>query len=172
MNTILHRINRGPLDQGLRLLPAKMDSLKARAQLLKIGLQESLLTHRQQLIGGRPIGPAAGLWQFELGGISGLLRHSMTRPHMEHLCKHYGLPLESLMIWRKIRQDDELAAAVARLNLWWHSAPMPDIDDEEASWQYYLFCWRPGAAKRDYENLRQKWGRNHNQVLEYLRDPA
>lgn len=173
MTQLLHRINHGPLTDGLRLLPSKMDSLKARKLLLTIGLQESRLTERDQLErGGRNLvlGPALGLWQFEPGGVRGVLNHPSTKGYALDLCAHFGVQPSPDTLWRALKIHDDLAAAVARLNLWWAKDPLPDIDDEQGGWDYYLNCWRPGAVKRDPIGLREKWGRNHRMVLDYLRD--
>lgn len=174
MSLLLHRINSGSLSDGLRLLPRNMDSLRARALLLTIGLQESRFLYRRQMVGSppRPVGPAVSFYQFETGGIRGLLTHRATKAHVQGLCKHFGLPPTERAIWEAMKTNDDLGAAVARLNLWWATDPLPEIDDVDRSWLYYLNCWRPGAVKRDPEGLRAKWGRNHTDVLAYLRDPA
>ena len=54
---MLQEIERGPLSDAMRLLPAAMDSKLARMQMLAICLQESGLTERVQRGGG----PARGL---------------------------------------------------------------------------------------------------------------
>lgn len=173
MRPLIHAINKGPLSDGLMLLPHQMNTLRARAILLTIGLQESRLADRDQLErNGRNtvLGPALGLWQFELGGVRGVLRHRATKPYMDQLCEHYGLHPAASVVWRALKTNDTLAAAVARLNLWWSPWALPGLEDVDGAWEYYLNCWRPGAVKRDPEGLRAKWGRNHAAVLEYLRD--
>lgn len=174
MSEFLHRINHGSLNEGLNLLPRGLDSLKARALLLKIGLQESRFLYRRQMVGSppKPVGPAVSFYQFERGGIEGVLRHKATRTHVLGLCSHFGLQPATPQIWEAMKTNDALGAAMARLNLYWAPGSLPDIDNVDDSFAYYLNCWRPGAFKRDPDGLRQKWGRNHTMVLEYLRDPA
>lgn len=174
MSQLLHRINRGSLTQGLSLLPRGMDSIKARALLLKIGLQESRFLHRRQMVGSppMPVGPAVSFYQFERGGVNGVLRHKVTRPHVLELCEYFGIQPDTAAIWELMKTDDALGAAMARLNLLWAPGALPDINDADASFAYYLNCWRPGAYKRDPDGLKAKWGRNHTAVLEYLRDSA
>lgn len=174
MSNLLHRIRHGSLADGLALLPSGMTSLKAVAQVLKTGLQESRFEHRRQMVGSppRPIGPAVSFYQFEKGGIRGVLRHPKTKQHVLALCDHFGIQPNELQIWMAMQTNDALGAAMARLNYYWVPSAMPAIDDEEGSWQYYLNTWRPGAFKRDPDGLRAKWARNHTAVLEYLRDPA
>lgn len=166
MSSILHQINFGCLSAGLNLLPRSMDSLHARAQLLKIGMQESRFLYRRQMVGSppKPVGPAAGLWQFERGGIRALFRHELTRPHMLALCEHFGLHPEEGAVWQAIQKNDALAAAVARLNLFWHPKKLPAFDDEQASWDYYVACWRPGKPHR------HTWGPINETVADYFLD--
>lgn len=66
----LSEIRASAITPALELLPPKMTSPEALIMLLTIGLQESGLQHRRQLVGSspRPTGPATGLWQFEQGG--------------------------------------------------------------------------------------------------------
>lgn len=164
--SLIDQINHGPLTQAFRHLPSAMDSLRARGQILKTGLQESRLIHRHQ-IGG----PAHGLFQFELGGgVRGVMRHESTSYHARRLAGALSVTQTEQGVFNALEFNDVLACGMARLNYWWHPKGLPAIDDEEGSWQYYLFCWRPGAVKRDYDGLREKWGRNHAAVLEALRN--
>jgi hypothetical protein len=77
------------LDAALAGLPASMDSPQARVLLIAIALQESRLTHRDQIVKGKKPGvkgPALGLWQFEKGGgVRGVLRHPASKPHLPYL---------------------------------------------------------------------------------------
>ena len=41
--------------------------------------------------------------------------------------------------------DQILAAGIARLLLWTAAPPLPESDDTEGGWQYYLGLWRPGV---------------------------
>src|SRR5690606_12018619 len=61
------------IEAGLALLPEPDSSREARAMLLAIALQESRFMHRRQ-IGG----PARGYWQFEVGGVRGVMTHRHT----------------------------------------------------------------------------------------------
>jgi hypothetical protein len=49
------------LQQAFNLLPAFMDTPEAEVMLIAIGLQESGLIERRQIVAGQPIGPAKGL---------------------------------------------------------------------------------------------------------------
>ena len=66
---------------ALAMLPARMSSPQAAVQMLAQALQESRLKHRRQIRG-----PARGLWQFETGGIAGVLRHSASKVHARSVC--------------------------------------------------------------------------------------
>ena len=175
-NDLLHQINFGPITEGLRLLPSKMDSLRARAQMLKMALQESKGIYRDQLErAGRNtrLGPALGLWQFERGGAcASLLKHPSTKGFARMLCDHFNVQANADALWRALPTNDVLAAAMARLNLYWHESPLPDVHDELGSFEYYIDCWRPGAYERNPVEVRKNWAANHATVIDYLTDPA
>lgn len=172
MQDLLAKIHQGPIKEAMELLPDRMNSDSAVAQLLKTGLQESRFIYRRQMVGNppKPTGPAVSFWQFEQGGIRGVLTHTATRDHARKVCNARKVPFLVKPIWEAMQTDDVLGAAMARLNYWWVPTSIPAITDEEGSWRYYLSTWRPGAAKRQYSELRAKWGRNHKEVVNYMRD--
>ena len=129
-----------------------MRSREAKAMLIAIGLQESRFKYRRQLIGNpaKPIGPAAGFWQFEKGsaasrgGVWGVFLHESTNRHVKALCAARGIPASPSNIWETIQTDDVLAAGIARLLLWTDPKPLPALGDSDAAWALYLRTWRPG----------------------------
>ena len=126
------------LDTGLGLLPPHMDSPAARQMMLAIGWQESRFLHRRQIRG-----PARGFWQFESGGGTwGVLNHATTRHHAHKVCKDLFYPPEVTSVYPALADNDILATAFARLNLWWVPYAIPT--NEKEAWKYYLFSWRPG----------------------------
>lgn len=140
------------LDAALALLPAAMDSREARVMLVAIGLQESRLEHRRQLVGNppRPIGPAKGLWQFErLGGCKGVVSHQASRYWAHAVCKARGIDFTATAIWNSVETDDVLACAAARLLLLTDPRRLPAVGDEREAWNLYLRTWRPGKPHRD-----------------------
>lgn len=158
------------LTEALRLLPPELDTRPARVQLITIGLQESLLQFRRQIVGGRPAGPAAGLLQFEeRGGVRGVLNHRATQLMATSVCKQRGVEPNERAVWLALQRDDVLAMAFGRLLLYSDPKPLPASDDVEGSWQCYLRTWRPGAAERDPVNLRAKWGRNRATAIEVVK---
>lgn len=162
---LIKHFDQGCITQGLRLLPIIMDSIKARAMLLKIGLQEGRLFYRDQLErNGKNtvLGPALSPWQFERGGIRGLMRHPATRDHLRALCRVRGLPYATEAVWKRMASDDPFAAAVARLNLYWYHMPLPAVDDCWGSWAQYEAIWRPGKPHPE------TWETFHNEVVAYL----
>lgn len=138
------------IDEALSLLPEKMDSKEARVMLVAIGLQESRLIHRRQLVGNppRPAGPATGLWQFESGGgVVGVLQHNATRTHAITLCNARNVKPEPQAVWQALQYDDVLAAGFARLLLWSDPQSLPEIGNKQAAWDLYIRTWRPGKPK-------------------------
>lgn len=165
VDSILH----AAIVPALRLLPGQMDAPVVRVLLLAIGLQESGLQHRFQLVAGaRDLkGPARGLWQFEegdsrtRGGVWGICTHSASKHWLEQLCAQRKVKMNPSSIHSALEFDDVLAAGVARLLLWTDARVLPALDDELNSWQLYLRTWRPGAYTRGSETqralLRNKW---------------
>ncbi len=136
---------------ALALLPGAMDTPEARVMLLAMGLQESRLTARRQLVGTppRPTGPATGLWQFEQGGgVVGVLQHDASRYWMHRVCHERGVQPVARAVWQALQHDDILAAAAARLLLFTDPRRLPDLGDELAAWQAYIRTWRPGKPHR------------------------
>ena len=140
------------LDGALGAMPSKFDSPRARVLLIAIGLQESRLTYRDQIVKGKKpgvVGPATGLWQFERGGgVKGVLNHPASKKHLPESIT--GLTADE--VWRRLVTDDTLAAQLARLLLWTDPRPMPEQGDASAGWNYYIRNWRPGKPHR------QTWG--------------
>ena len=131
------------------LLPKEMASKRAEVLLLAIGLQESRLIHRRQLIerNGQllPIGPAMGLLQFERGGgVKGVMEHPASRYWAHSLCEKRGVPFHQTRVWEALQRDDVLAFGFGRLLLFTDPRRLPEIGNIRAAWQYYLRNWRPG----------------------------
>lgn len=133
------------IDTALALLPPQLDTPAARVMLLAIGLQESRLTARAQILNGGGKGPARGLWQFEQGGgCRGVLQHSASRYWMHQLCERRSCPPLPSSLWSRLETDDVLAAGAARLLLFTDPKRLPAIGEEGGAWLLYLRVWRPG----------------------------
>jgi hypothetical protein len=149
--------NAGPLSAAFALLPAAMDSVPARVEIIAICLQESGLIYRRQ-VGG----PAVGLAQFERGGILGVLRHKASAWHALQLCNARGVAPNVDAVYAALPVDDVLAAGFARLLLWTDPYPLPVIGDEVGAWLLYFRCWRPGLPHRE------NWPSNYTRAREAL----
>lgn len=154
------------VSDGLRLLwPVIPDTEEARVMLLAISGQEADFTHRWQVFDRkRPdaMGAARGLWQFERGGgVKGVLTHERTKALAANVCRLRGVTAMVDAVYNRLHADDVLAAAFARLNLWWHPKPLPAVGDVQAAFDLYIDIWRPGAWARgnttQKEQLRRKW---------------
>lgn len=150
------------IDAGLALLPARMDTSAARVVLVAIALQESRMKHRRQLVGSppKPLGPAAGLWQFEKGGgIKGVLTHPASAAQAREVCKARGVGPAVDAVWSALQYDDVLACALARLLLWTDPHRLPEIGDADGAWALYLRVWRPGKPHPE------TWGNLYAQAV-------
>lgn len=150
------------INPAMALLPLSMDSRKARAWLLTIGLQESLFEHRRQMGDG----PAMGFWQFERGGgVKGVLTHHQTTGFMRDVCAERGVPFDAMSVWQALEHDDVLAAVCARLLLFSDPYPLPEIGDYDGGWKLYADrTWRPGKPHRE------TWNGYHDQARAALGD--
>lgn len=148
----LTEIMRAGVLPAYRLLPSNMQSARATAMLLAIGLQESRFTARRQLVGSppKPVGPAKSFWQGEQGGgmVAGVRTHVATRVAAARLYRERNVQPTNAVIWNAIENDDVLAAGLARLLLWSDPAPLPALDNADGAWALYIRTWRPGQPHR------------------------
>ena len=152
MKTLLHSV----IYPAMTLLPARMSSTKAFAELLAIQAQEDPEQHRRQWPGG----PARGLWQFERGGgVAGVLRHALTRDLALDVCHALGNAGTVASVYHRLQHDDLLAACFARLLLWTIPQGLPGRDDPQEGWNQYIKAWKPGKPIRRTwnENFKKAW---------------
>lgn len=158
------------IDAAFRLLPVRMDSAKARVEMLAIGFQESEFKHRFQVLNDpTKKGPARGFWQFEEGGgVKGVMTHEASKEWARAVCGLRNVPFERNAVWLKLETDDVLAAAFARLLLFTDPRPLPVLPDAinphfaelSDSWKYYARNWRPGKPHPE------KWAANYAKALD------
>ena len=127
------------IEQAFQLLPVKMDSPAARTILAAIGYQESSYKTRIQYGNG----PARSFWQFEKGGIKGVMLHKASARLAIAICEARNVDFNSESIWRAMETDDVLGAAFARLLMYTDPIALPDTQEE--AWEMYAKrLWRPG----------------------------
>lgn len=149
------------IDMGLALLPAVMRTPAARLQLYASSRQENPRRLPKQ-VGG----PAVGDYQFESGGgVKGVLEHRATASLAAFVCKARGIPATRLSVYEALQTDPILAAAFARLLYYTDPQRLPEVGDEQGAWDLYLRTWRPGAYKRQPEELRAKWTKSYADAL-------
>lgn len=169
-SSLMVDIERNAIDPALALLPANFDTPDARVMLRAIGLQESRLVHRYQVIAGGGKGPARGVLQFErAGGVKGVLTHKASAQLAQHVCKELNVPADPRSVWTALEFDDVLAMAFGRLLLRTDPEALPRTEQE--GFDCYVRTWRPGAytrgTVRQRDELRAKWGRNWNEARSF-----
>lgn len=153
--TTVDYIVQSVIPAAMRLLPTKMISPEAVAEMLCVGFQESEFTHRIQVQG-----PARGFWQFEEGGgVLGVLDHPTTRPIIWGVLESLQYKPEPLACYIALAHNDVLAAVFARLLLWTHPHALPRRHEPTLAWQQYLDTWRPGKPHSDAwaGNFERAW---------------
>lgn len=139
------------IEAAFALLPAKMDTRQARIILAAIGYQESDGYAVRRQYGN---GPAAGYWQFERGGIKGVMKHAASSRLAMSVCEARGVQFVTEKIWEAFQRDDVLAAAFARLLMYTDPLELPTT--KEAAWEMYAKrLWRPG--KPHPEKWTESW---------------
>jgi hypothetical protein len=144
---VIELVARSIIPAACSILPPTMDTPEARAMLIAIGLQESLFQHRRQT----NFGPARGFWQFEKGGVRGVVKHAHTRGPLIDALRALCYPElveqkanQTAGLHYAIEDNDVLACVFARLLLWTVPADLPERDDDVAGWEQYIEAWRPG----------------------------
>jgi hypothetical protein len=140
-------------------------TIPAKVMLYAIGLQESKLSHRYQVIAGGGKGPARGLWQFEKGGgVKGVLGHKNSAGIAAIIAAERIGSTDPAQIWEALEYDDILACVFARLLLWTDPKPLPGAGPaaEQDAWAYYLRNWRPGKPHPEV------WPGNWKAALEVI----
>ena len=154
---MIQHIRAYTLPAAYSLLPPQMASSAASALLLTIGLQESRFLHRRQLGG-----PARGFWQFERGGIAGVLHHQATAAPIQDALNslRYTFDRSATTCHGLVENNDTLACVFARLLLWTEPSALPQPDEPSKAWDQYLATWRPGRPHRATFNafFAQAWG--------------
>ncbi len=146
------------VDPGLKFLGMPVTD-SARVLVMTIAGQESEWRARRQ-IGG----PARSYWQFEkFGGVAELF--AVTPKQLATVCADLDIPYDVTTVFEAMAWNDTLACCMARLLIWQDPAPLPQVGDKQASWQYYLRNWRPGAPHP------QAWSGFYDQALAAMRTP-
>lgn len=149
------------IEAGLELLPVIMRTAQAKVLLYATNRQENPKRLPKQ-IGG----PAVGDYQFESGGgVRGVLEHPATAEQAARVCKARNIAAMRITVYEALQHDPVLAAAFARLLYYTDPGRLPGVGDEQATWDLYLRTWRPGAFKRQPEELRAKWTRSYNDAM-------
>jgi len=163
---MIDHILRFTLPAAYALLPEPMQSPGASAQLLAIGRQESEFLYRRQ-VGG----PARSFWQFERGGVQGVLRHSATAEPIAHVLRYlrYADAVDDVgHVHALIEFNDTLAAALARCLLWTLADRLPHRDEPQRAWNQYIAAWRPGKPHPETwdANYAEAWDRVETRTTE------
>lgn len=149
------------IEAGLALLPVTMRTAHAKVLLYATSRQENPKRLPKQ-VGG----PAVGDYQFESGGgVKGVLEHPSTAALGASVCKARGIAASRLTVYEALQHDPVLAAAFARLLYYTDPGRIPAVGDEQGAWGVYLRTWRPGAFKRQPEELRAKWSKSYSDAL-------
>lgn len=141
------------------LLPSALDTPNAKAMAIAAALQETRFDARRQ-IGG----PAHGFWQFELGGVRGVLNHRASQPIIRSVLDRLDYDYAPETSYTAIEHNDVLAFAYARLLLYTLPQPLPERTDPAEGWRQYYDAWRPGKP------YPEKWPANYAQAWQFIKE--
>lgn len=163
------------INEAYTHLPEKMASKDATVFLLAIGLEESNLEHRWQVVNPRKpsaMGPARSFWQFEVGGLRGVFNHRSSGAHARLVARDYSVKGEAQDVHAvmHLAKFDGLSAAMARLLCWTDPKPVPK--NAEQALDRYLWLWRPGAYSRGTDKqkraIQSKFIAHYNDALKHV----
>lgn len=128
------------------ILPASLRSPAATAMVLAVGLQESQFFRRRQMGGG----PARGFWQFERGGLKGVMEHPKSQPMVLSVLSTLRCASSLDGCFDALEFNDTLAFALARLLLYTIPHSLPESNQANEGWSQYSGKqgWNPGDPKR------------------------
>lgn len=121
-------------------IPASDPALRL---MVAIAMQESACSVRTQSADG----PACGFWQFETGGVKGVLEHKLTSATAVAACEVVRVDPIASSVHPALRLPscDWLAAVFARLLIWTDPHPLPTTASD--AWECYKRLWRPGKPR-------------------------
>lgn len=128
------------INESYTLLPPTLDTKWARVNQAAIGFQESDGYHTRMQYAG---GPARSYWQFEIGGIRGVMTHAASIRLAIQVCDARGVEFNSTKIHAAMATDDVLGAAFARLLMLTDPFKLPE-NQADAWTMYAKRLWRPG----------------------------
>ena len=126
------------------------------SNLLTIAQQETGLQARRQ----QADGPARSLFQFELGGVKGVLEHPASSTLIQQmLTEMVYAGMSPAQVLAAMEFDQVLAATFARLALVRDPAPLPNRNQADAGWAYYVRIWDPGVPRPMtwWDNWQRAW---------------
>lgn len=148
------------VDPALSLLPGSARTDEARAFLIAIALQETLLRKRRQAADG----PAHSYFQFELGTVELIWKHATTTKAAREICRTLDIAETPLGVFVAMEFHDILACYYARLLLLTVPRELPARRDVEEGWSQYVWTWRPGAVAKSQESAaraQMRWPSNY-----------
>lgn len=121
-------------------IPASLPALRL---MVAIAMQESGCTVRTQAADG----PACGFWQFEAGGVRGVLEHKLTDATAVAACEVMAVEpvVANVHLALRLPACDWLAAVFARLLIWTDPHILPIVASD--AWDCYKRLWRPGKPR-------------------------
>jgi hypothetical protein len=105
-------------------------------------------------------------WQFEQAGCNALGTNSTTEPKLAELLEALDIPYVLPQIHVAVAWCDALAVGMARLLLYADPHPLPAVGDEQAAYETYTRCWRPGKPDRE------RWAIIYPQAVNATQGPA
>lgn len=144
------RLIQGPAEAAFAGVIPTPASLEATVMMAAIAGQETSWSARIQV----PNGQARGFWQCEQrGAVFNVITNGWAAPRLKSWCLQRAIAPGLDTLFEAIAWNDNLAYAVARLNLALDPSELPDVGDIDGAWSCYVRVWRPGKPSRDRWSL-------------------
>ena len=134
----------------LEQMGSRFNSRAAQQLLMLTIAQESSMGHFIRQVGG---GPAISIYQFEPATLNDLYENFLEyRPNCLDIVSEFEAGIDN-----ELFGNNFYATALARMQYFRDSKPLPEFDDRDGMWEYYKRIWNTHLGAATYEEFQHNW---------------